>query len=79
MVLDEPSNKDEIFEADGYKIIIHKELAEKINSVEIFFKEGISKSGFRVLTDIVWKFEYRFMDWAKIRYVYENKLIYCAS
>ena len=74
VVLDEPSNKDEIFEADGYKIIIHKELAEKINSVEIFFKEGISKSGFRVLTDIVWKFEYRFMDWAKIRYVYENKL-----
>ena len=65
MVLDEPSNKDEIFEADGYKIIIHKELAEKINSVEIFFKEGISKSGFRVLTDI---------DWAKIKYVYENKL-----
>ena len=62
VVLDEPSNKDEIFEADGYKIIIHKELAEKINSVEIFFKEGISKSGFRVLTDIVWKFEYRFMD-----------------
>ena len=74
VVLDEPSNKDEIFEADGYKIIIHKELAEKINSVEIFFKEGISKSGFRVLTDIVWKFEYRFMDWAKIKYVYENKL-----
>ena len=60
--------------SDGYKIIIHKELAEKINSVEIFFKEGISKSGFRVLTDIVWKFEYRFMDWAKIKYVYENKL-----
>ncbi len=27
VVLDEPSNKDEIFEADGYKIIIHKELA----------------------------------------------------
>ena len=74
VVLDEPSNKDEIFEADGYKIIIHKELAAKINSVEIFFKEGISKSGFRVLTDIVWKFEYRFMDWAKIKYVYENKL-----
>ena len=23
VVLDEPSNKDEIFEADGYKIIIH--------------------------------------------------------
>ena len=74
MVLDEPSNKDEIFEADGYKIIIHKELAEKINSVEIFFKEGISKSGFRDFSDIDWKFEYRFMDWAKIRYVYENKL-----
>lgn len=74
MVLDEPSDKDEIFKADGYTIIIHKELVKKINSVEIFFKDGISKSGFRVLTDIVWKFEYRFMDWAKTKYVYENKL-----
>ncbi|WP_286315904.1 hypothetical protein [Romboutsia ilealis] len=74
MVLDEPSDKDEIFKADGYKIIIHKELVKKINSVEIFFKDGISKSGFRVLTDIVWKFENRFMDWAKTKYVYENKL-----
>ena len=65
VVLDEPTDKDVIFEVDGYKVIIHKELAEKINSVEIFF---------RVLTDIVWKFEYRFMDWAKTKYVYENKL-----
>lgn len=73
VVLDEPSDIDKVFDVDGYKVMIHKELAEKINSIEIFFKEGISKSGFRVLTDIVWKFEYRFMDWAKIRYVYENK------
>lgn len=43
VVLDEPSNKDEIFEADGYKIIIHKELAEKINSVEIFLKKVLVK------------------------------------
>ena len=73
VVLDEPSDIDKVFDVDGYKVMIHKELAEKINSIEIFFKEGISKSGFRVLTDMVWKFEYRFMDWAKIRYVYENK------
>ena len=73
MVLDEPSDIDKVFDVDGYKVMIHKELAVKINSIEIFFKEGISKSGFRVLTDIVWKFEYRFMDWAKIRYVYDNK------
>lgn len=74
VVLDEPSDNDEVFESDGYKIIIHKELAEKISSIEIFYKEGISKSGFRVLTDIVWKFEYRFMDWAKTKYVYESIL-----
>ena len=74
VVLDEPTDKDEVYEVDGYKISIHKELAEKINSVEIFFKERISKSGFRVLTDIVWKSEYRFMDWAKTKYVYENIL-----
>lgn len=74
MVLDKPCDKDQVFESNGYKIIIHKELAEKINSIEIFYKEGISKSGFRVLTDIVWKFEYRFMDWAKTKYVYESIL-----
>ena len=74
VVLDEPSDIDKVFDVDGYKVMIHKELAEKINSVEIFFKEGISKSGFRVLTDIVWKSEYRFMDWAKTKYVYENIL-----
>ena len=75
VILDEPMDKDGVYEVDGYKVSIHKELAEKINSVEIFFKKGISKSGFRVLTDIVWKFEYRFLDWAKIKYVYENKYL----
>ena len=74
MVLDEPTDKDDVYEVDGYKVVIHKKLAEKINLVEIFFDKGFSKSGFRVLTDIIWKFEYRFMDWAKIKYVYENKL-----
>ena len=57
MVLDKPCDKDQVFESDGYKIIIHKELAKKISSIEIFYKEGISKSGFRVLTDIIWKFD----------------------
>ena len=56
------------------ELINGKELAKKISSIEIFYKEGISKSGFRVLTDIVWKFEYRFMDWAKTKYVYESIL-----
>lgn len=74
VVLDKPCDKDQVFESDGYKIIIHKELAKKISSIEIFYKEGISKSGFRVLTDIIWKFEYRFMDWAKTKYVYESIL-----
>ncbi|WGX74749.1 hypothetical protein QJS64_11345 [Paraclostridium bifermentans] len=54
-----------IFKYDNYNIIINKELANKINSFEIFFEKGISKSGFRILTDICWKFEYRFEDWAK--------------
>ena len=43
VVLDEPSDKDEILEADGYKIIIHKELACLLytsfifsNSISIF-------------------------------------------
>lgn len=65
VALDEPTEKDLIFEADGYKIFIRKELAEKINNIEIFYEEGISKTGFRVLTDIMWQYNYQFEDWAK--------------
>jgi Fe-S cluster assembly iron-binding protein IscA len=65
VALDEPTEKDQVFRTEDYKIIMRKELAEKINSVEIFFKEGISKSGFRVLTDISWQYSYRFEDWAR--------------
>ena len=40
-------------------------MVEKINNVEIFYKYGISKSGFRVLTDMLWKLEYKYKEWAK--------------
>lgn len=40
-------------------------MVEKIKNVEIFYKYGISKSGFRVLTDMPWKLEYKYQDWAK--------------
>ena len=65
VALDEPTEKDDIFNYDGYKIFMRKELANKINSVEIFYKYGISKSGFRVLTNINWRNEYKYEDWAK--------------
>lgn len=65
IALDDATELDIIFKHDNYNIVINKELANKINSIEIFFEKGISKSGFRVLTDIYWKFEYRFEDWAK--------------
>lgn len=65
IALDDATELDVIFKHDNYNIIINKELANKINSIEIFFEKGISKSGFRVLTDICWKFEYRFKDWSK--------------
>lgn len=63
VALDEPKENDEIFEAEGYKILIRKEIADKISSVEIFYKDGISKSGFRVLTDMNWRHEYTYEDW----------------
>lgn len=63
VALDEPKDNDEVFEADGYKIIMRKEIADKISSVEIFYKDGISKSGFRVLTNITWRYEYTSKDW----------------
>lgn len=65
IALDDADELDVIFKYNNYNIIINKELANKISSIEIFFEKGISKSGFRVLTDICWKFEYRFKDWAK--------------
>lgn len=63
--MDEPTDKDEVFESDGYKIFMRKEMAQKINNVEIFYQYGISKSGFRVLTDMIWKIQYKYEDWAK--------------
>lgn len=63
--MDELTDKDEVFECDGYKIFMRKEMAQKINNVEIFYQYGISKSGFRVLTDMMWKLEYKYEDWAK--------------
>lgn len=65
IALDDATNLDAVFKQDNYNIIINKDLASQINSVEIFFEKGISKSGFRILTDISWKFEYRFKEWAK--------------
>lgn len=44
---------------------MRKEMAEKINNVEIYYQYGISKSGFRVLTDMLWRIKYRYEDWAK--------------
>ena len=61
----ELTEKDELFESDGYKIFMRKEMVEKINNVEIYYQYGISKSGFRVLTDMLWKIKYRYEDWAK--------------
>lgn len=65
VALDEPTENDQIFEADGYKIFMRKEMIQKINNVEIYYQYGISKSGFRVLTDLVWKLQYKYEDWTK--------------
>ena len=65
VALDEPTDKDEVFELDGYKIFMRNEMVPKINNVEIFYQYGISKSGFRVLTDMIWKIQYKYEDWSK--------------
>ncbi len=65
IALDEPTDKDDIFTACEYKVFMRKEAAQKINNVEIFYKYGISKSGFRVLTDLEWNVMYKYEDWAK--------------
>lgn len=65
MALDEPTEKDKIFKVEEYKIFMRQEMTDKINNVEIYYQSGISKSGFRVLTDLNWKLQYRSEDWSK--------------
>lgn len=53
VALDESTKDDEIFRYNDYDIIISKDLASKITSIDIYYKPGISNSGFRVITDYV--------------------------
>lgn len=65
VALDEPTNTDSLFKDDPYEIIIDSDLASNITSIEILYKPGISKSGFRVNTNLVWKSEYSNRGWIK--------------
>ncbi|MBO3445059.1 MULTISPECIES: hypothetical protein [Clostridia] len=46
-------------------IIINKDLASKFEVVNIYYKSTQSYGDFHITTDLVWKDEYHYSDWAK--------------
>lgn len=64
IALDELNNNDVVFEKSSYKIILTDDLAANIGTIEILYKPGISKSGFRVNTDLIWKKEFYDKNWS---------------
>ncbi len=65
VALDEPTDKDSVFESDDFKIVINKDLCEKINVINIYYKSAISSDIFRVSTDLTWKEDYYNESWSK--------------
>lgn len=65
VALDEPTDKDNIFESDDFKIIINKDLCNKISVINIYYKSAISSDIFRVSTDLIWKEDYYNEVWSK--------------
>lgn len=65
VALDDPTEKDEVFKVDDYLIIINKDLASKFEVVNIYYKSTQSYGDFHITTDLVWKDEYHYSDWAK--------------
>ena len=49
MALDEPSDNDEVFDVNGFKVIIEKQLLEKVGGAKIDFETSRWKgAGFRI-------------------------------
>ncbi|MDU2686796.1 MAG: hypothetical protein E7C44_04950 [Paeniclostridium sordellii] len=51
LTLDELQKDDQLFEADGYNIIINKRLATQINNVYIYFGGLLSPNEFSIDCD----------------------------
>ncbi|MGL5345889.1 MAG: hypothetical protein ACRDA3_00890, partial [Peptostreptococcaceae bacterium] len=56
---------DVTFEYDDFTIILNKDLSDKINVINIYYKSALSSDVFRVSTDLVWLEEYYGLEWAK--------------
>lgn len=65
LALDEPTENDVTFEYDDFTIILNKDLSDKINVINIYYKSALSSDVFRVSTDLVWLEEYYGLEWAK--------------
>lgn len=65
IALDEPTEKDTVFDCDDFKIIINNDLCDKISVINIYYKSALSSDIFRVSTDLIWKEEYYELPWTK--------------
>lgn len=48
LVLDEPREKDQIFEVDNLKMIIAGDLLEELGSVNVDYRDSVWRSGFSI-------------------------------
>ena len=61
VALDEPTSKDNIFIVDNeYKVIINKDLSNKFDVVNIYYKSTRSYGDFYITTNLIWKDEYHY-------------------
>ena len=66
VALDEPTSKDNIFIVDNeYKVIIDKDLSNKFDVVNIYYKSTRSYGDFYITTNLIWKDEYHYSEWCK--------------
>lgn len=52
MVLDEPTNADEVFKINGFTMVVNRQLLELTKSITVDFVDQGMVSGFRVLSEV---------------------------
>lgn len=65
LALDEATQNDIDYKIDDFTILLNKDLSDKINVINIYYKSALSSDIFRVSTDLVWREEYYGLPWAK--------------
>ena len=51
MVLDEPKDKDKVFDLAPLKVIIDDELQQQLGAVNVDYSDSVWRSGFKITAD----------------------------